>query len=66
MEETPNSIQKLSVTFIGLQETKDPERKLALVNEPDGSTVIFNPDRHEITTYRVRGRRVALKALKQT
>ncbi|HSR11331.1 MAG TPA: hypothetical protein VLS90_07775 [Thermodesulfobacteriota bacterium] len=62
-EETPNPIPKLSVTFIGLQETKDPERKLALVNEPDGSTVIFNPDRHEIKRFRIRGRKLPLKTL---
>ncbi len=39
---------RLPVTFIGLQETNEPGKKLALVNQPDGSTVIFNPKRHEM------------------
>ncbi len=43
-----NPPTKLPVTFIGFQETSDGIKKLALVNQPDGSTVIFNPERHEI------------------
>ncbi len=43
-----NPPPKLPVTFIGFQETSDGIKELALVNQPDGSTVIFNPERHEI------------------
>ncbi len=47
-----NRAAKLPVTFIGIQETKEPNQKFTLVNQPDGSTVIFNPRRHEIVKKR--------------
>ena len=41
---------KTIVTYVGIQETVHNKGDLILVNEPSGTTVVYNEDRHEAAT----------------